>query len=143
MSYLRLLVDAAETSQDSESAWVEVEAQFLKAVTSVGHQHNSGDLWDIVTKYSKNKESLRSEVEPEDLDNFMMESGSVMWSQVINSMKYQDAPSSKLEESYQRWKLVEWQRPEFWHQYLPWLKAQGSVNKVACVNYSQCLYFQL
>jgi hypothetical protein len=135
VSYLRLLVDAAETSQDPELAWVEVEAQFLKAVTSVGHQHNSRDLWDIVTKYSKNIQSLRDVVKLEDLGNFVMESGSVMWSAVITSMKSQDAPAWKLEEMYQRWRLVEWQSTEFWHQYLQWLKTQGSgsVNKVSFV----------
>ena len=142
VSYLRLLVDAAETSQDLELAWVEVELQFLKAVTSVGHQHNSRDLWDIVTKYSKNIQSLRDVVKPEDLGYFVMESGSVMWSAVIASMKSQDAPAWKLEEMYQRWRLVEWQSTEFWHQYLQWLKTQGSgsVNKVSFVIYSQGLY---
>ena len=142
MSYLRLLVDAAETSQDPESAWMDLEAQFLEAVTSVGHQHNSGDLWEIVTKYSKNQQTLKEGVEPEYLDNFIMESGSVMWSSVIKSMECQDAPSSKLEEMFQRWRLVEWQRPEFWHQYLPWLKTRGSVNKVAFDNFFQWVYYK-
>ena len=87
-----------------------MEAQFVRGVTTVGHQHDSADLWDIVKKYSKNKDSLRARVEQEYLEPFIMESGSVMWSAVVGSLKCQDAPDSKLEEIFQRWRLEEWQR---------------------------------
>ena len=133
VSYLGLMVNSSETPglQDSEEGWEETEAQFVRAVTTVGHQHDSADLWDIIIKYSKNKDSLRAGVEQDYLEPFIMESGSIMWSAAVSSLKRQDTLVSKLEETFQRWRLAEWQRPEFWQEYLPWLRAHGSVNKVA------------
>ena len=134
-SYLQILAKSALAREDSVAAWEEVEEQCARAVQKVGHQQNSASLWEAVSSISKRAENIREAVEPEDLEPFTLESGRILWSAVIAHLRRQDAPAAKLEEIFQRWRLEEWRLPEFWQQYLPWVKSGGYIEKVCTAGY--------